>query len=350
MSVAVDVLCLEPADLAAPLPAWEVGVAGGDVGIAVIDGSAAAWDEAHEHDTAIAELLAAPVITVGVVRNRAACALADRCDLVVWPGDGRVDERVEELVRLASRAPAPTLVAAQLLRTGDARIATESFAYSMLMAGEDFREWRRRERPKPKTDGGGQRVELARCGGVWKITLARPARHNAFDGQMREELCDALDAIASRPPAPVVIVGAGRSFCSGGDLQEFGSADSPLSAHLVRNGRSVARRLQRLRPRLVVGVHGHCIGAGIELAAFARHLVAATTTAFALPEIALGLNLGAGGAVSIPARVGRHRTLELLMRSRPIDAATARDWGLVDELMAPEDVESRCLEHAAELA
>jgi enoyl-CoA hydratase/carnithine racemase len=118
---------------------------------------------------------------------------------------------------------------------------------------------------------------------------------------------------------------------------------------VVRTGRSVARRLARIADRVVAGVHGHCIGAGAELAAFARTVIAARTTTFALPELSIGLCLGAGGAVGIPARIGRQRTLELLLCAEPIDAATALRWGLVDELVEPGAVGIRCAEAAHDM-
>jgi enoyl-CoA hydratase/carnithine racemase len=202
----------------------------------------------------------------------------------------------------------------------------------------------------PANDENEPRVQVERVDATWRLTLTRPHRHNAFDAQMREALCDALDAIASAPPRPVVILGAGPSFCSGGDLDEFGSAANPVDAHLVRSGRSVPRRLARVRTRLVAGVHGRCIGAGVELAAYATRVVAATGTTFVLPELALGLNLGAGGSVSIPERIGRHRTLELLLSGEAIDAGTGLEWGLVDEIVAAEELSRRCHALAEELA
>jgi enoyl-CoA hydratase/carnithine racemase len=338
MTTAVELLTLAPADLGAPVPLWEVGVAAGDVGVAVIDGTAADWDVVVPW--AAEELAAAPAITIAVVRDGPAGGRARECDLVVEP------DRVSELVERIERAPAPALAAAQLLR--GSRIATESFAYSMLMAGADFGAWRARRPPRAGSEPG-TRVRVERAGRAWTITLSRPARHNAFDARMREQLCDALDAVASAPPAPVVLLGDGPSFCSGGDLDEFGTAEDPVAAHVVRTGRSVARRLARIADRVVAGVHGHCIGAGVELAALARTLIAARSTTFALPELSIGLSLGAGGAVSIPARIGRQRTLELLLRAEPIDAATALRWGLVDELVEPAAVGTRSAEAAHQM-
>lgn len=358
MSVTVDVLALQPADLDQTLPPWEVGVPSGHLGVAVIDGSARDWSAlASASDRGSEELRAAPVITVGVARgdglSPAGGELLDACDLVLaQPPEGGhdLDERLRGLLGLIKGSGSPALVAAQLMRAHPAGITAESLAYSVLLFSEEFSVWRERHRRSAEEEEAAPRVQLDSVDGIWTLALTRPAKHNAFDARMREELCDALDAIASTTAAPVVLSGAGASFCSGGDLDEFGTADSPMTAHLVRNGRSVARRLQRLRPHLVAAVHGHCVGSGVEFAAFATHVLAAPTSTFALPELTLGLNLGAGGSVSIPGRIGRHRTLELLMRSSSIDAETALRWGLVDELVEPERLRARALEVAEAMA
>ena len=344
MTTTVNVLALGPADLAGPLPPWELQVGAGELGVAVIDGAAADWQNALARQPGLArELQEAPVITVGVVRGDAG-DLVKGCDLIATP-DG-----VEALLDSVTRAGAPALVTAQLLREPTSAVAVESFAYSMLLWSEDFRTWRGASEPGEAHDRGETRVTVERAVGAWKLTLTRPDRHNAFDALMREQLCDALDALATAPAAPVAILGSGPSFCSGGDLDEFGTAASPIAAHLVRSGRSVARRLSRLRPRLVAGVHGRCIGAGVEFAAFATRVIATPDATFALPELSLGLGLGAGGSASIPARIGRQRTLELLLADEPLDASAALRWGLADEIAPEDELEARCLEAAEALA
>ena len=77
------------------------------------------------------------------------------------------------------------------------------------------------------------------------------------------------------------------------------------------------------------------MGAGIELPAFGRQVVAARNTFFQLPEVGMGLVPGAGGTVSIPRRIGRQRTAYLALSGLRVDAATAHGWGLVDELHEP---------------
>lgn len=115
----------------------------------------------------------------------------------------------------------------------------------------------------------------------------------------------------------VVLAGAGPSFCSGGDLDEFGAAPDLVTAHFVRTRHGAGRLLHRLADRTEVRVHGSCVGAGIEPPAFARRVVAAASTTFRRPEVAMGLIPGAGGTVSIPRRIGRWRAFYLALSGLP---------------------------------
>jgi enoyl-CoA hydratase/carnithine racemase len=149
---------------------------------------------------------------------------------------------------------------------------------------------------------------------------------------MRDELMDALALAAAEPTLEVVLRAAGASFCSGGDLDEFGTFPDPATAHLVRTTRSPARLLAGMAERVRAEVHGACIGAGIELAALARYVVATPDAFFQLPEVGMGLIPGAGGTASLPRRIGRQRTAYLALTGRRLDAATARAWGLIDAI------------------
>jgi enoyl-CoA hydratase/carnithine racemase len=84
-----------------------------------------------------------------------------------------------------------------------------------------------------------------------------------------------------------------------------------------------------------VHLHGACVGSGIELPAFAATVLAEPSTVVSLPEVSLGLIPGAGGTVSLPRRIGRHRTARLALTGDRIDAATALEWGLVDAIEDP---------------
>jgi enoyl-CoA hydratase/carnithine racemase len=104
------------------------------------------------------------------------------------------------------------------------------------------------------------------------------------------------------------------------------------SAHLVRLAGSIGRVLSTLATRTTARIHGACVGSGIELPAFADVVVAAPSTRIRLPELGLGLVPGAGGTVSLPRRIGRHRTAFLGLTGSTIDAATAKRWHLVDSI------------------
>jgi len=176
-------------------------------------------------------------------------------------------------------------------------------------------------------------VRVEREGARLDVVLDRPHRHNAISTQLRDELYAALSiAIVDDSISSVVLRGDGPSFCSGGDLGEFGGRLDPATAHVTRLACSPARLIHQLGDRLECHIHGSTLGGGIEMAAFASHVVARPDTLMALPEIGLGLIPGAGGTVSLTRRIGRQRTAALGLTGRTIDTATAIRWGLVDEL------------------
>jgi enoyl-CoA hydratase/carnithine racemase len=150
---------------------------------------------------------------------------------------------------------------------------------------------------------------------------------------MRDELLDALAVGAADPSiTSIVLEGEGPSFSSGGDLDEFGTAPDPATAHLIRLARSAGAALHAVADRVTAHIHGACFGAGIELPAFASRVVAAADTVIALPEVGMGLIPGAGGTVSLVGRIGRRRTAYLALSGVRLDAETALAWGLVDEI------------------
>jgi enoyl-CoA hydratase/carnithine racemase len=129
------------------------------------------------------------------------------------------------------------------------------------------------------------------------------------------------------------VSGRGPAFCSGGDLDDFGSFEDPANAHVARLGMSIGRAIDAVRDRVTVRMHGSCAGSGVELPGFAAHVVAAADARCSLPEIGLGLIPGAGGTVSLTRRIGRHRVALLALSGSAVDAATAHSWGLVDEVL-----------------
>ena len=173
-----------------------------------------------------------------------------------------------------------------------------------------------------------------RVGDELHVTLNRPRRHNAVTAALRDGLAEALTLAAADDTITAVhLAGNGPSFCSGGDLAEFGSFPDPATAHVTRLTRSPARLAHQIADRLHVHLHGACMGAGIEVPALAHHVVAAPDTVIALPE--LGARARARAPAARRASPGASAaTARPRWRSaaRAIDAATALAWGLVDEI------------------
>jgi len=263
--------------------------------------------------------------------------------LAVGSSDGRVITVPDPLAALAAlddrfaATPLAALTYTWLLRQSaglpvPAALSAESAAYSTLLAGPEFASWLAgRGAPRPPDDRS-ERVATSLSGDVLSVRLTRPARRNAVDAAMRDALLAALAAAEWDPLLQVEISGAGPSFSAGGDLDEFGTAVDPAGAHVLRLGASVAEVLHRMRDRVTVRVHGTCLGAGFELPTFAGRVVASPDTVLGLPELAMGLIPGAGGTVGIVRRAGRWRAAWLGLTGTRVDAATARGWGLVDEI------------------
>jgi hypothetical protein len=213
--------------------------------------------------------------------------------------------------------------------TVPAGLIAESSTYSALQEGAEFHRWRGSRAPRA-AEPGEERVQVERDGDLLRIILARPARRNAVDARMRDALTEALAPAVADPDCRVEISALGPDFSAGGDLDEFGSRPDPALAHLTRLSRSPALLLHRLAERTEVRVQGACLGAGMELPAFAGRVLAAPDARFGLPELGLGLVPGAGGTVSVPARIGRRRTAYLALSGERITAERALAWGLVD--------------------
>ena len=283
-----------------------------------------------------ATLRALPCVTVAVSPSGAS---PERAPAWAAPFDVVVTEaEADDLITAIARTPMASLGLVQLLRVGEAldvwsALFAESTVYSMLQAGPEFARWLAARPPARAHSHVEPAVIVARDVTRVRVTLNRPTVHNAFDAAMRDELVTALRTVVADPSvAELHVDGAGPSFCSGGDLDEFGTLPDPATAHRVRMTRSPAWWLAQCAPRTSVALHGACIGAGIELAAFAREVSATEDAQFQLPEVAFGLVPGAGGTVSLPRRIGRHRTAWLALSGRRIDATTALAWGLVDRV------------------
>ena len=244
-------------------------------------------------------------------------------------------ERVREAVL---RSPRAAIACGQLVRqtavlgTSEG-LAAEAAAYSLLLGGAEFRRWLGERGPDRPRTAVAEPVLVRRDGARLSIAFNVPERRNAFSAAVREALLDAvLLAEADETIESVELSGAGPAFCSGGDLDEFGTATDLVAAWLVRLSRAPWRVIDRIASKVTVRAHGACVGAGTEITAYAGRVVAAPDAFFALPEVRMGLVPGAGGSVSVVRRIGRWRSAWLMLTGERLPAATALRWGLVDEI------------------
>jgi enoyl-CoA hydratase/carnithine racemase len=274
-------------------------------------------------------------------------ACADRRVITV----DSVHEAVADLTRRCGRWPHASTVCDDVLRSIDpagpalAGVVTESLAYSTLQAGPEFARWLG-ERGPARMPAIADPVLAHRDGDTLRIRFNRPQRHNAFSTDARAALLEVLTVALLDPSVTgIVLSGNGPSFCSGGDLAEFGTFADPASAHLARTRHSPALALDaltaRLGPSCRAEVHGRVLGSGLEMAAFCGWIEAQQDSVFGLPELELGLIPGAGGTVSVTRRIGRWRTAYLVLSGRTIGADTALSWGLVDATCAGAQEESQ---------
>jgi hypothetical protein len=211
-------------------------------------------------------------------------------------------------------------------------LVCESLAYSMLLGGPEFAAWRTATPRRAPRHEDGPFVRIERDDDLLTVALHRPRKHNAFSRDVRDALIEALQIAELDPSVAVDLRGDGPSFCSGGDLDEFGTARDLAAAHLIRITQNAGACVHRLRDRMTAYLHGSCIGAGIEVAAFAGRVKALPDTKIQLPELRMGLVPGAGGTVSLTHRIGRWRTAYLILSGATIDVDIARRWGLVDDV------------------
>jgi enoyl-CoA hydratase/carnithine racemase len=189
--------------------------------------------------------------------------------------------------------------------------------------------------------------------GVRVVTLNRPQRLNAIVPELLEELIAALQA-ADREPTirAVVLTGAGRAFCAGDDLKEFGSQSTDAAAT-----RAYIERIQDVTRAIVLGdtpvvgaIRGWAVGGGLEWVINCDFAVAAEGTRFFFPEIGLGVFVTGGVTALLPRLAGLQRARELIMLGERFDAAQARDWGLIWKVVPDAELMPEALALARRIA
>jgi len=190
-------------------------------------------------------------------------------------------------------------------------------------------------------------------GSVARIALNRPQSINAINNDIRRSLPAAIHKADNDPNVRVIVLlGTGeRGFCAGADIKELSSFDSIIERRqsLVHTGWIDA--LDNARKPVIAGIHGYCLGGGLEIATACDIRLASRSAVFGLPEVRIGLITGAGGSQRLVRLVGLARALDMFITTDRLDAQEAWQFGLVTRLVdADEQVAAAAMELAQRIA
>lgn len=196
-------------------------------------------------------------------------------------------------------------------------------------------------------------VQVETRGAVALVTLNRPDNANAVNLQMAMDLlAAAMTCSRNNTVRAVVLTGAGRNFCFGGDLRAIAAegVESGYLRELTGYLHSAISHFVRMDPPVIVAVNGTAAGAGVSLAAMADLAVCGKSSKFNLAYTNAGLTPDGGASFLLPRVIGARRTMELLLLNRPLPAKQALEWGLVNEVADDAELLERALEIAGQLA
>ncbi len=179
--------------------------------------------------------------------------------------------------------------------------------------------------------------------GIAWITVNRPDKLNALNDAVITELGRVADQITDDDAVRgIILTGSGKAFVAGADISELASASGIKAQALSRKGSQIFRQFERLPKPVIAAVNGFSLGGGCELAMACHIRIASENARFGQPEVKLGITPGYGGTVRFPRLVGRGRALELLLSGAMIDAQEAWRIGLVNRVVAAEQLMPEC--------
>lgn len=189
-----------------------------------------------------------------------------------------------------------------------------------------------------RTEYRNLRVSVA--DGAARVTLDRPERRNALSLELMREVIAALRAVSARSDVRVIVIdGAGPAFSAGHDLSEMVDRDEPFLSELFGTCTELMETIHDLPEPVIAQVHGIATAAGCQLVAACDLAVAAQGTRFATPGVKIGLFCSTP-MVPVTRAVGRKRAMQMLLCGEPIDADTACDWGLINEVVAADELDA----------
>ena len=182
---------------------------------------------------------------------------------------------------------------------------------------------------------------------ILTVVINRPDKLNALNKDVFTDLNSVLDEVEKNDNVKsVIITGAGsKAFVAGADITEFGGLNKTEAMALAKRGQDTFARIENSSKPIVAAVNGFALGGGCELAMSCHFRVASENAKFGQPEVNLGLIPGYGGTQRLVQLIGKGKAMELLMSAHLVDAAEAKDLGLVNYVTTAETL----LEHTKKI-
>ena len=197
---------------------------------------------------------------------------------------------------------------------------------------------------------GYQNLAVEQDGHYAVVTLNRPQRRNALSLELMLELIDCLDGLGrDRMTRAVILAAAGKVFCSGHDLSEMTGRDINEYRRLFDVCTELMTKIQTVPQPVIAEVQGVATAAGCQLVATCDLAVASDQAAFATPGVRIGL-FCTTPMVALSRAVGRKRALKMLLTGEMVDAATAADWGLINQVVAADELPAATRKLACRIA
>ena len=199
-----------------------------------------------------------------------------------------------------------------------------------------------------------EHILVSEAEGIATITLNRPDKLNAFVGHMRRDLAEALEHAGSdRGIKVVILTGAGRAFCAGGDIAFMAELmerrDSDEFSRILGAGRRVITAIRSMTKPVIASIDGPAAGAGFNLALACDLRIASNNATFTQSFSKVGLHPDWGGTYFLPRLVSSNKACEMFFLGESIDAAEALRLNIVNRVVAPEELEAATLELAERL-
>lgn len=175
--------------------------------------------------------------------------------------------------------------------------------------------------------------------GILTLTLNRPEKLNALSTEVLHALEELFHSAKTNPKVKALLItGNGKAFCAGADINRLAECTAQSGYEFACHGQEVFRLLETMGKPSLAAVNGFAFGGGCELAISTTLRIASNKAMFGQPEVKLGVIPGYGGTQRLARLVGKGLAMDLCLTGRFIDAATALNWGLVSEVVEPDQL------------